>query len=199
MRSVRNIDFYTFIHLKKMPRRRDSYRNYAIAGGIAALLALLAFFALTAFVGVIAFTSDDDDDNGIKQEILTSNSGILIGTTSFGDCQSGVTIKNWRLQRTGNHVTFSLIGDCLNTTSTSSIDVDFNFTAFPNPYKTPSPTESSVDVVGTGSAQSDGGESAYVEIEGDSNEECIDMDLTFDSTVSEGSDVEFSFMCQYQL
>jgi len=170
-----------------------------MAGGVAAILFLLLLAVLAAFVGVIAFTSDDDDDGQLKQEVLTSASSIVLGYTSFGDCQNDVDITNWRLQRTGKLVTFTLIGSCVNTTSTGSIDIDFNFSQFPNPYKTPSITETITDVGGTGSALADSGESAYVNVEGDTNEECIDLDMEFPSTLAGGSNVDFSFICHYEL
>lgn len=170
---------------------------------LAAVIGLILFAALVAFTGVIAFHPDhlnDDDDGGPKIDTLSLLSGIPIITDSFGNCRNNVTIDNWRLQRVGRLVTFSLIGQCLNTSSVSSIDIDFNFSQFPNPYKTPSATGSPTDVVGTGSAtESDGGAAAYVEVKGDTTEEEIDLDMDWEIGLTEGSDVQFSFFCQYEL
>lgn len=167
------------------------------------LIALLIFALLTVAVCYIAwssnhFTSDDDDE--VKIEILTSNSDYNLTSTSFGSCQGGVTITSWRLHRVGESVTFSLIGDCLNASAASFYSIDFNFSQFPNPYHQPSLTGSAYNVVGTGSAIEDtNGTSAYVEVEGDNNEECIDLDLNFVNSIPEGANIPFSFMCQYEI
>jgi len=185
-----------------MPKKKYiSHSRLPFVIGVIIFLILIA--AGVAFIGVIAFGGSDlsgDDDDGPNVKILTSASGYEITTENFGTCRDNVTIDRWRLHRVGKTVTFAMIGNCLNTSATSLVQIDFNFTQLPNPYKTPSVDGVLLDVVGTGSANEDtAGNAAYVEVSGDSNEECIDVNFSFESAITAGSNMAFSYTCIYQL
>lgn len=180
--------------MRKVVPKGQSEVHKAITG-TAAVLAIILFTVLVAFVGVIAFSHDNHHDSSShKTKIITSDSDYVINATSFGSCLGGVVIDLYRLHRVGNMISGEIQGTCLNTTGLGTgLDIDFNFGNFPSAFRCPTGDGADANVLGTGSALVVGTDIAsVVQIEANSDVDELDMDIRFGTAVVDASNVEFA-------
>lgn len=170
--------------------------NTAYTAFLGAAIVFTFLIALGAFIWVAVHHTQVD--HGPSVDIITAASGIIIPVNSFNDCDN-ITLANWRLHRVGKTVTFGLLGTCIASSTTDTLDLDFNFTNFPKRYRMPSPNSNTSDVVGTGSVLvEDKDISSVVDVGGDNNEECIDVDIRFSGNYEDGDTIEFSFLAIFK-
>ncbi|MHA1682814.1 MAG: hypothetical protein ACTSUE_17885 [Promethearchaeota archaeon] len=138
-------------------------------------------------------------NHGPTVDIIPYDDTLEIPINSFDDC-TNITLTNWRLHRVGKTVTFGLQGTCITSGTSNTLDLDVNFTNFPKRYRKPSPNGETSDASGTGSVLiSDKNITSVVEISGDDDEECIDIDIRFGGAYEDGDNVEFSVLFLFQV
>lgn len=166
--------------------------------GLALVVMAICAILITVFLAIHIF---HDHDSHLKQQVITSASGLNITNDNFGGCQNDVDISLYRLQRTGKFVQLYVQGTCQNTSGGSSLDIDLDMEQFPDRYRCPT-GDSSDDaaVMGTGSAVIQGSNvTVNVQIEANSNPDQIDIDFEFSDDVPAGSDVVFSIVASYDV
>lgn len=166
--------------------------------GTAVAIIAVCMIVLTIFVGFEAF-GDDDDGGSIHQRLIDSDGTYIINVTSFGACLEGAAPTLWRLQRTGNTVSGFLQGTCTNTSGVGTLlNIDFDLGALPKAFRMPSGDLSDPNVMGTGSALVGGANTAsVVQIESNTQQDEVDMDIRFGGAVADGSDIEYSAVIEY--
>lgn len=188
--------------MRKAVPKGQSEIHKAITG-TAAVLGVLLFAVLVAFVGVIAFShngSHHNNDDHTKTKIITSESEYNITVDDFGTCLGGATVSLYRLHRVGNMISGEIQGACLNTSSVgTSLNIDFGFGQFPSAFRCPTGNGDDPNVMGTGSLLIEGSNVAsVVQIESNSDVDQLDMDVRFGSTVVDGSNLEFAVSFIYK-
>jgi hypothetical protein len=163
----------------------------------AIILFLLGSLGTAAFIWIAIH--HNHTDHGPSVDVITIESGIDIPIDSFGDCNN-ITLTNWRLHRVGKTVSMGMQGTCITDGTRDALDLDVNFTNFPKRYRKPSPNGDTTDASGTGSVLVAGKSLvSVVEISGDDNEECVDIDVRFNAAYADEDEIEFSVLFLFQV